>query len=658
MRIGLFSDAYLPDINGVVSSVATLKVALEKLGHTVFVISNHKGMNIEYDEENHILHLPGIEWKKMYGYKISSPIQVMGENYIRKMNLDIIHVHTEIGIGLFARQMAKKYNIPLVYTYHTLYEDYVHYVNPREIESVDHTTKRIVRFLSKVAGNGPMAVIAPSNKTKKALLSYGVTTPIYIVPTGIDLSEDKISNLDPEKVKAVRKSVHIPEDYHAVVFVGRIAKEKCIEMPIEALSISKDPLLELVIVGAGTDEKYYHELADQYGVSNRIHFTGKIAKEKIPYYYAAFDCFVSASLSETQGMTYLEALATGLPVFGRRDEVLDGLIDEGVTGYYFDDANELAQKWEVFFSQSEERRKAMTPLCEAKTKDYDTELFAQKVLAVYQQAMDDYHMAYQVIKIDFLQSDFVQLTVKRKHDEESIKIKIPDDDFFDLKISVNTILDAYTVENYVNMQGYYEAVIKVQRHLSKADYSSYEILQYCQRRLNLDAQTSRSIVRNFEDARLINDHQYAMEKALVWHSYGQNKLMIRKKLEKAGIHGELLEQALDQLSDTDEEINATEMAKRLLKGIKAQSERMMRQSLINKLIKKGYSVDIAHRVGESIEIDTDENEALKQAVAKAQRLYGNKPLDDNEKLQKVRLYCMRRGFTSSQIENALEEIND
>lgn len=658
MRIGLFSDAYLPDINGVVSSVATLKGALEKLGHTVFVISNHKGMTIEYDEKNHILHLPGIEWKKMYGYKISSPIQVMGENYIRKMNLDIIHVHTEIGIGLFARQMAKKYNIPLVYTYHTLYEDYVHYVNPREIESVDHTTKRIVRFLSKVAGNGPMAVIAPSNKTKKALMSYGVTTPIYIVPTGIDLSEYKMSNLDPEKIKAVRQSVQIPADHHAVVFVGRIAKEKCIEMPIEALALSKDPLLELVIVGAGTDEKYYHELADTLGVRDRVHFTGKIAKEKIPYYYAAFDCFVSASLSETQGMTYLEALATGLPVFGRRDEVLDGLIDEGVTGYYFDDANELAQKWEVFFSQSTSKRKAMTPLCEAKTKAYDTELFAQKVLAVYQQAMDDYHMAYQVVKIDFLQSDFVQLSVKRKQDEEVIKIKIPDDDFFDLKVSVNTILDAYTVENYINMQSYYESVIKVQRHLSKADYSSYEILQYCQRRLNLDAETSRSIVRNFEDARLINDRQYAMEKALVWHSYGQNKLMIRKKLEKAGIRGELLEQALDQLSDTDEEVNATEMAKRLLKGIKAQSERMMRQSLTNKLIKKGYSIDIAHRVGESIEIDTDENEALKQAVAKAKRLYGNKALDENEKLQKVRLYCMRRGFTASQIENALEEIND
>lgn len=655
MRIGLFSDAYLPDINGVVSSVATLKAALEKLGHTVFVVSNHKGMMIEYDQNERILRLPGIEWKKMYGYKISSPIQVTGENYIRKMNLDIIHVHTEIGIGLFARQMAKKYNIPLVYTYHTLYEDYVHYVNPHEYEKVDHTTKRIVRFLSKMAGNGPMAVIAPSDKTKKALMSYGVTTPIYIVPTGIDLSDFKVSNLDQERIKAVRDSVSIPSDHHIAVFVGRIAKEKCIEMPMQAIALTDDPKLDLVVVGAGTDEKYYHELAKTLGITDRVHFLGKVPKENIPYYYAAFDCFVSASLSETQGMTYLEALASSLPVFGRRDEVLDGLIDEGQTGYYFDDAEELVKKWDIFFSQPEKVRKAKAPLCEAKTQPYDTELFAQKVLAVYQQAIDDYHMAYRITKIDFLQTDFVQLTVKRKHDVESIKFKIPDDDFFDLKISINTILDAYTVENYLHMQNYYDAVVKVQRHLMKADYSSYEILQYCQKRLDLDLETSQSIVQNFEDARMINDRQYAMEKALAWHSYGQNKYMIRKKLEKAGIHGELLEEALDQLSNQDEEGNAYEMAKRLAKGIKAQSERMARQSLVNKLMNKGYSSDIAHRIGETIEMETDEEAALKQAVDKAFRLYGNKPLDDNQKLQKIRLYCMRRGFSAAQIEKALEE---
>ena len=137
MRIGMFSDAYLPDINGVVSSIATLKTSLEKMGHTVFVISNHKGTHIEYDEEQRILRLPGIEIKKMYGYKISSPIQFAGEDYVERMNLDVIHVHTELGVGFFARSIAKKLHIPVVYTYHTMYEDYTHYVNPGNFEKID-----------------------------------------------------------------------------------------------------------------------------------------------------------------------------------------------------------------------------------------------------------------------------------------------------------------------------------------------------------------------------------------------------------------------------------------------------------------------------------------------------------------------------------------
>ena len=284
MRIGLFSDAYLPDINGVVSSIATLKAALEKLGHTVFVVSNHNGINVKYDAENHILRLPGLEVKKFYGYKMSNPIQLRGEEYIRKMDLDVIHVHTEMGIGLFARQMAKKYNIPLVYTYHTLYEDYLHYVNPKDFQTVDQAGRRVVRYLSKLAGNGPMAVIAPSNKTKKALQSYGVKTPIYIVPTGIDLSDFLKKNLDAEKIQAVRQSLGLSDEAHTVVFVGRIAKEKCIEMPIEALSKVKDDNLHLIIVGGGTDLKFYQNEAKELGIEERVHFVGKIPREEIDYY--------------------------------------------------------------------------------------------------------------------------------------------------------------------------------------------------------------------------------------------------------------------------------------------------------------------------------------------------------------------------------------
>jgi len=656
MRIGLFSDAYLPDINGVVSSIATLKAALEKLGHTVFVVSNHNGINVKYDAENHILRLPGLEVKKFYGYKMSNPIQLRGEEYIRKMDLDVIHVHTEMGIGLFARQMAKKYNIPLVYTYHTLYEDYLHYVNPKDFQTVDQAGRRVVRYLSKLAGNGPMAVIAPSNKTKKALQSYGVKTPIYIVPTGIDLSDFLKKNLDAEKIQAVRQSLGLSDEAHTVVFVGRIAKEKCIEMPIEALSKVKDDNLHLIIVGGGTDLKFYQNEAKELGIEERVHFVGKIPREEIPYYYSAFDCFVSASLSETQGMTYLEALASGLMVFGRRDEVLDGLVEEGKTGYYFDDAQELAAKLDAYFTLPKAQREAHVLDCVAKTEQYNTELFAQKVLAVYQQAIDDYHMAYRVDKILFTKDDFVRLFVARKKDTEEIKILIPDSDFFELKISKGTILDAYTVANYQSMQNLYEAFSKVKRRVILNDYTSYEVRQYCKKKLNLEDDEIDGIVHDLKEAHLIDDRQYALEKTLVWNSYGQNKLQIKKKLLKAGIAKDLIEEALQQISDEDEEGNAYEVAKRLVKGLSAQSQNVMRQTLIHKLVKKGYSMEVATRVGQSIELNLDEQKALQDALKKAQRLYASK--SGNEQFQKIRLYCMKRGFSSAQIDEALEGDKD
>lgn len=656
MRIGLFSDAYLPDINGVVSSIATLKAALEKLGHTVFVVSNHNGINVKYDAENHILRLPGLEVKKFYGYKMSNPIQLRGEEYIRKMDLDVIHVHTEMGIGLFARQMAKKYNIPLVYTYHTLYEDYLHYVNPKDFQTVDQAGRRVVRYLSKLAGNGPMAVIAPSNKTKKALQSYGVKTPIYIVPTGIDLSDFLKKNLDAEKIQAVRQSLGLSDEAHTVVFVGRIAKEKCIEMPIEALSKVKDDNLHLIIVGGGTDLKFYQNEAKELGIEERVHFVGKIPREEIPYYYSAFDCFVSASLSETQGMTYLEALASGLMVFGRRDEVLDGLVEEGKTGYYFDDAQELAAKLDAYFTLPKAQREPHVLDCVAKTEQYNTELFAQKVLAVYQQAIDDYHMAYRVDKILFTKDDFVRLSVARKKDTEEIKILIPDSDFFELKISKGTILDAYTVANYQSMQNLYEAFSKVKRRVILNDYTSYEVRQYCKKKLNLEDDEIDGIVHDLKEAHLIDDRQYALEKTLVWNSYGQNKLQIKKKLLKAGIAKDLIEEALQQISDEDEEGNAYEVAKRLVKGLSAQSQNVMRQTLIHKLVKKGYSMEVATRVGQSIELNLDEQKALQDALKKAQRLYASK--SGNEQFQKIRLYCMKRGFSSAQIDEALEGDKD
>ncbi len=171
MRIGLFTDAYLPDINGVVSSVATLKHALEELGHTVFIITNHKGTKIVEDEDGHILRLPGLEIKKFYGYKMSSPLQFSADAYIERMDLDVIHIQTEAGVGMFGRQMAKVLHIPIVYTYHTMYEDYTHYFNPLDFDSVEKLGKSVIRTFSRVMANGSQAVIAPVKRRSRLYCS-------------------------------------------------------------------------------------------------------------------------------------------------------------------------------------------------------------------------------------------------------------------------------------------------------------------------------------------------------------------------------------------------------------------------------------------------------------------------------------------------------
>ncbi len=649
----MFSDAYLPDINGVVSSIATLKMALEKMGHTVFVISNHKGFEIDYDKDNRILRLPGLEMKKMYGYKMSGPIQISGEEYVRNMHLDVIHVHTEAGIGLFARQVAKRNHIPVVYTYHTMYEEYMHYVNPHNLDTVNHYGKKVVRFFSKLAANGPQAVIAPSDKTKKALQSYGVITPIYIVPTGLDFHSFDPETLDMTQVEKIRTQLHIQPSDHTVIFLGRIAKEKCIEMPIEAMTLTKDEHLKLIVVGGGTDEKYYQDLAKKYGVEDRVLFTGRVDKSQVPYYYAAFDCFVSASTTETQGMTYLEALASKRIVFGRRDEVLKGLVDEDSTGYYFDDAQELAQKLDTYFSKSIDERKAMGQACLTKTDPYDIGLFGQKVLAVYNQAIDDYMLAYMIEKITFVDGGFVQMNIRRKRSNAQIKkLLIPEEDFFELKLAVHTLMDGYLVENYESLQAVYKALQRVKRKLALGDYSKHEIRMYCRRKCDLNEEDCQTVIDTLVKARLLDDRAYAFDKAELWHAYGLSRTQISNKLWKAGIDASLIQEAIEPLNLDMERNNALEMAKRLAGSVRLESSKVVRQNIMNKLIAKGYSYDVAKYARDAVEIERDEDEILIQTVKKAERLYKNK--EDGVRYQKIRQYCMRKGFTISQIDEALE----
>lgn len=650
MRIGLFTDTYLPDINGVVSSTVILRNALEKAGHTVFVVTNHAGTGIEM--ENQVLQLPGVTLKGLYGYKMSSPFQLRADAYVKNMNLDVIHLQTNFGIGIYGQTIARSLGIPIVNTYHTMYEDYTHYINPRGYQGVDRISREAIRMASRNVCNHVQAVIAPSVKTKEILIEYGVQAPIYVVPTGLDLTAFSGAGDHPDKIEAIRRSISEDPDARILVFVGRLAKEKSLEMPIEAFRKLDDDRYHLAIVGAGPDEDYFREQAAGHP---RIHFLGKADPSEVPCYYAAADAFVSASLSETQGMTYLEAMGAGRMVFGRRDEVLDGLLSEGKTGYYFDSADELIEKMNLFYALSEEERAQCAAACQQVTAPYTDVTFAHKVAAVYDQAILDYSRTYEVDKIRIL-DEFVWLTLYRDSAREPVKILIPLEDYFTYKISLHTKLDAYLVDSYEKKQDYYQACRILRKKAASRDMTYQQVVRAARLKLELPDDQARELADWLKQAGLVDDRSYALDKAEYWHHQGYSRGEIRRKLAKAGIASDLIEEASSHMEDSLEKDNARKLASRLMGTVKAKSSSLARQTVVRKIMAKGFQAQDAREAVEGLEIPAEkEQEALEQAVAKARRLYASRP--EGEARERLVRYCRSQGFSYRQISEFLESEN-
>lgn len=653
MNIGIFTDTYTPDINGVVSSEVTLKRALERLGHSVFVVTNHKGAKIKM-EDDHVLRLPGIEMKQLYGYKASAPTYPAAMPYIERMNLDVIHLQTEFGVGIFGMAVAKNLGIPCVATYHTMFEDYTHYVNPLDIPAIEKGSRWGVRYVSRLSENHRSALIAPSQKTKEALLSYGIVVPIYVVATGLDFSKFDPANLDQEKLKKIREEAGVKEDDHTVVFVGRLAMEKSLDMLIEGIEKSTDEKLKLIVVGSGPDEEKFKEQVKEKGMDNRIHFVGAVPSEEVPYYYAAFDLFASASLTETQGMTFIEALASGKRILGRRDEVLKDLVVEGKTGYYFDSSEEFIEKCETYFH--DENRKDYDPNCRKQVEPYSDEVFAHKVASVYEQARQDYANTFVVKKIRLF-DDYALLVLKRKSDKDEIKIFIPYDDYIELKIGIDTKLDDFLVRSYLDLQPYYNAYMRVKDRCLAKDYSKSQVEAFCHYKLGLDSQSAKQIIDELEKHHLLDDKKLAFEKAEYWQAMGYSKKQIQQKLHKLGIDQPLIEQALASLNNEKEFMNAQVLAKKFYTSLKEQSNRMKKQKIVSKLAAAGYSMEIAKQVTSVMDFDTaNDYDSLEAALNKAKRMYSS--FDEPKRSQKIRLYCLRKGYSSSMIDELMEGLED
>lgn len=388
MRIGLFTDTYPPYINGVSTSVHMLKIALENLGHEVFVVTvNQKASSYDFEEDGHIIKVPGVK-TGIYDYRLTSIYPLKIAKKIKKMNLDIIHVHTEFSIGSFGRIIAKQLNIPIVATYHTYYEDYLYYVTKGYFNYISkNLLKTLTQFYADKTVN---SLIVPAEKIKDLFINkYNYKKEIAVIPTGIAIERFYKENVDKKKKEEIYKSLKVDKDDFLILFVGRVAEEKNIEFLIEAHKklVKEDNKYKLIIVGDGPDIKNLKELSKD--IKDNVVFAGKSLWEDVPCYYDIADIFVTASRSETQGLTVLEALASSTPVVCANDPSYIDAIVPGSNGFVFDTEEEYLENIKKL-RKDNKLREEFSINARNYSENFSSSKYAKRVLDVYEKAIKDY----------------------------------------------------------------------------------------------------------------------------------------------------------------------------------------------------------------------------------------------------------------------------
>ena len=380
MKILITADCYTPTINGVVTSILNLETELRRLGHDVKILCPSE--NFHSSESENVYRIGSVGVGRIYsGARAALRIS---QSHLQKLidwKPDIIHSQSEFSSFIMAKRIAAEVNCPIVHTYHTVYENYTHYFSPSITlgrKAVIVMTKRILRHTK--------AVIAPSQKIERLLKDYGIEQPIKVIPTGLRLKKfsDEISVNIINELKA---KLGIPLKSRVLITVGRAAKEKNIDELIRYFKRLDIENTVFVIVGGGPYLDALKDLAYAENISDKMIFTGAVEPENIAAYYRLGDIFLSASKSETQGLTYIEALASGLPAVCRRDDCLNDVITNGKNGGQYTDFKEFSELIRTFLF-NDELYKSMSENAVETAQKYSAEKFAKDVETVYMEILE------------------------------------------------------------------------------------------------------------------------------------------------------------------------------------------------------------------------------------------------------------------------------
>lgn len=375
MKIAMMTNNYKPFVAGVPISIERLAESLREQGHQVVIFApSYEGQ----EEEEGIIRYRSLLRDVAGGFSVPNSFDPVIEKSFREGAFDLIHVHHPMMIGSMAKYLSNKYQVPMVFTYHTRYEQYLHYVKLSAIKGI---IPKYIRHFTKACD----VVIAPTPQMKRFLRLYGVDTEVRVLPTGI---QEESFAPDNEKADEIRKNIICNRKY-LFCSVSRLAKEKNIDFLIRSMKIRKEICggdFKLLLIGEGPYRHRLEELTKELGLEEEIVFAGKVPNAEIRDYCKASDMFLFASLSETQGIVLLEAMAAGTPVLALRATGTEDVVINGVNGYMTEPSlKEFSEKLMDILEKKEPE--ILTKGAIATARHYDCREIGNRALDIYTEAV-------------------------------------------------------------------------------------------------------------------------------------------------------------------------------------------------------------------------------------------------------------------------------
>ena len=385
MNIGPFTDTYFPQLSGVATSIKTLKDALEEQGHNVFIFTTTDPHIKKGTIEPNVFRFSSIPFVSFTDRRIAFRGFFEATKVAKEVKLDIVHTQTEFALGTIGKYVAHQLKIPAIHTYHTMYEDYLHYVLNGHLLRPYHVKQFTRGYLKNMDG-----VIAPSERVEAILERYGVKIPIRVIPTGVDIkSMNEADNRD------IRAELDIDKDAPVILTLSRIAAEKKIDHILDVMPdiIEEFPKVKLVIAGDGPDVKMLKEHVERLTLEDYVIFTGAIAHEDVGNYYKMADLFVSASDTETQGLTYIEALAAGTQCVVYDTDYTEHVFDDEMYGKIFTTKKEMLA--DILWYLRQGKIKIPQDKLENKMDQVSAKHFGLEVYDFYQDVINKYQIEHE-----------------------------------------------------------------------------------------------------------------------------------------------------------------------------------------------------------------------------------------------------------------------